>query len=60
MRYCSFCGKSEDKIITMLQGTTGVCACNKCIIAMYDTLFDLDEDSKADAIVYGVKDKKIA
>ena len=55
MRYCSFCGKSEDKVLTILQSTSGVCACNECITAMYDTLLDLDEDGMFDDVLSNIE-----
>lgn len=55
IRCCSFCGKSEDKIITMLQGVTGVYACNECIVAMYDTLLDLNDDGIFDDLVSDIE-----
>lgn len=55
LRCCSFCGKSEDKIITMLQGVTGVYACNECIVAMYDALLDLEEDGMFDDLVSDIE-----
>lgn len=55
LRCCSFCGKSEDKIITMLQGVTGVYACNECIVAMYDALLDLNEDGMFDDILSDIE-----
>lgn len=55
MRHCSFCMKPEDKVLTILQGTTGICACNECITAMYDTLADLEDDSMFDDMLTDMK-----
>ena len=29
--HCSFCGKSQDDVIRLVQGQPGVCICNECI-----------------------------
>ena len=29
MRYCSFCGRSEDEVSVMVNGTNG-CVCDEC------------------------------
>lgn len=39
MKVCSFCGKTEDKVLMMIQGNNGVCACSECITGIYDTLY---------------------
>ncbi len=29
--HCSFCGKSQDDVVRLVQGQPGVCICNECI-----------------------------
>lgn len=47
--------KPENKVLTILQGTTGICACNECITAMYDTLADLEDDGMFDDLLTDIK-----
>ena len=54
-RFCSFCGKPEDKVLTLLQGTSGICACNECITAMYNTILDLEDDGMFDDLVSDIQ-----
>ena len=30
-RFCSFCGKSEDKVHRLISGQDSVCICDECI-----------------------------
>ena len=46
-RVCSFCGKTEDVVLMMIQGNNGVCACNECITGMYDTIVDYENEGKS-------------
>ena len=31
-RFCSFCGKSEDKVARLINGQDGACICDECVI----------------------------
>ena len=55
INYCSFCGKSENKVLTLLGSDTGVCACNECINNMYNMLLDLEDDGEFDDLLSNIK-----
>ena len=42
-RFCSFCGKSEDKVNRLISGQNGACICDECITICGDMIKDLDE-----------------
>lgn len=41
-RFCSFCGKSEDKVSRLISGHDGVCICDECVTVCGDMIKDLD------------------
>ena len=55
INYCSFCGKSENKVLTLLGSDTGVCACNECINNMYNMLIDLEDSGEFDDLITDIK-----
>ena len=42
-RFCSFCGKPEDKIHRLISGNGGACICDECIAICGDMLKDSKE-----------------
>lgn len=55
IRACSFCGKTEDKVLMMIQGNNSVCACNECITGMYDTLLNYESDGQLDDLLTDIQ-----
>ena len=41
-RFCSFCGKSEDKVHRLISGQDGACICDECVTICGDMVKDLD------------------
>lgn len=54
-RVCSFCGKTEDMVLMMIQGNNGVCACNECITGMYDTIVDYENEGNIDDLLTDIQ-----
>ena len=54
-RICSFCGKTEDVVLMMIQGNNGVCACNECITGMYDTIVDYENEGNIDDLLTDIQ-----
>ena len=52
---CSFCGKTEDKVLMMIQGKNGVCACNECITGMYDTIIEYENEGELDDLLTDIQ-----
>ncbi len=44
-RFCSFCGKSEEKVNRLISGQDGACICDECVAICGDMVKDLDETS---------------
>ena len=44
-KYCSFCGKTEDKVKRLISGQNGACICDECIEICGDMVRDLDAES---------------
>ena len=42
-RFCSFCGKSEEKVNRLISGQDGACICDECVAICGDMVKDLDE-----------------
>ena len=43
---CSFCGKSKDDVLLMMNGINAdVYACNECVSAMYDMVLDMEDEA---------------
>ncbi len=42
-RFCSFCGKSEDKVSRLISGQNGACICDECVTICGDMVRDLDD-----------------
>ena len=40
-RFCSFCGKSEDKVARLINGQDGACICDECVLICNDMIEDL-------------------
>ena len=40
-RFCSFCGKTEDKVSRLISGNGGACICDECITICGDMVRDL-------------------
>ena len=38
--YCSFCGRSEDKVLFLIPSPTGECICDSCIEACNEIIYD--------------------
>lgn len=55
VRVCSFCGKTEDKVLGMIQGNGGACACNECIAGMYDAIFDFENEGEFDDLLTDIQ-----
>ena len=49
-RFCSFCGKSEDKVGRLISGQDGACICDECVLICNDMIDELGEN-KTDAPV---------
>ena len=45
-RFCSFCGKSEDKVARLISGQDGACICDECVLICNDMIDELN-DSKS-------------
>lgn len=58
MKVCSFCGKTEDKVLMMIQGNNGVCACSECITGMYDTLLEYESNGNLDDLLTDIQISK--
>lgn len=43
---CSFCGKSEDEVLKLIQGPSGLYICNECVDACNYALYGEDENEK--------------
>lgn len=41
-RFCSFCGKSEDKVHRLISGQDGACICDECVEICGDMIKDLE------------------
>ncbi len=41
-KFCSFCGKPEDKVKRLISGQNGACICDECIEVCGDMVKDLD------------------
>ena len=41
-RFCSFCGKSEDKVNRLISGQNGACICDECVTICGDMVRDVD------------------
>lgn len=54
-RVCSFCGKTEDMVLMMIQGKNSVCACNECITGMYDTIIDYENEGNIDDLLTDIQ-----
>ena len=54
-RVCSFCGKTEDMVLMMIQGKNSVCACNECITGMYDTIVDYENEGNIDDLLTDIQ-----
>ena len=54
-RVCSFCGKTEDMVLMMIQGKNSVCACNECITGMYDTIIDYENKGNIDDLLTDIQ-----
>ena len=37
-QYCSFCGKSEDEVLKLIEGPNGIAICDECIEECNDIL----------------------
>ncbi len=44
-RFCSFCGKSEDKVSRLISGQDGACICDECVLICNDMIDELSADS---------------
>ena len=55
---CSFCGKTEEKVLMMIQGNNGVCACSECITGMYDTLLEYESNGNLDDLLTDIQISK--
>lgn len=55
IRVCSFCGKTEDQVLGMIQGNNGACACNECITGMYDAIVDFENDGEFDDLLTDIQ-----
>ncbi len=40
-RFCSFCGKSEDKVSRLISGQDGACICDECVLICNDMIDEL-------------------
>ena len=40
-KYCSFCGKSEDKVGRLISGQDGACICDECILICNDMIDEM-------------------
>ncbi len=49
-RFCSFCGKSEDKVARLINGQDGACICDECVIICNDMIDELC-NPKSDEVV---------
>ena len=43
-RFCSFCGKSEDKVGRLISGQDGACICDECVLICNDMIDELGEN----------------
>ena len=41
-RFCSFCGKSEDKVHRLISGQDGACICDECVTICGDMVKELE------------------
>ena len=42
-RFCSFCGKSEDKVARLISGQDGACICDECVLICNDMIDELGD-----------------
>lgn len=49
-RFCSFCGKSEDKVGRLISGQDGACICDECVLVCNDMIDDLSDGVGAEKI----------
>ena len=43
-RFCSFCGKSEDKVGRLISGQDGACICDECVLICNDMIDELADN----------------
>ena len=43
-RFCSFCGKSEDKVGRLISGQDGACICDECVLICNDMIDELNDN----------------
>lgn len=44
-KFCSFCGKTEDKVKRLITGQDGACICDECVEICGDMIKDLQTDA---------------
>ena len=49
-RFCSFCGKSEDKVARLISGQDGACICDECVLICGDMIDELSENKSAQPV----------
>ena len=49
-RFCSFCGKSEDKVGRLISGQDGSCICDECVLICKDMIDELAENKSAQPV----------
>ena len=49
-RFCSFCGKSEDKVSRLISGQDGACICDECVLICGDMIDDLTDNKSAQSV----------
>ena len=49
-RFCSFCGKSEDKVARLINGQDGACICDECVIICNDMIDELCNPKSDEAV----------
>ena len=49
-RFCSFCGKSEDKVARLINGQDGACICDECVIICNDMIDELCNPKPDEAV----------
>ena len=49
-RFCSFCGKSEDKVGRLISGQDGACICDECVLICNDMIDELGEGKSAQPV----------
>ena len=49
-RFCSFCGKSEDKVSRLISGQDGACICDECVLICNDMIDELRDTKGAQSV----------